>query len=64
MSRSNGDEPGWFSMAVGVRGFVLVGTRKALSIAVRNMDARRRVTLLRKRRQRRQASLSLGSLSL
>ena len=28
---------------------VLVGTLKALAIAVRNMDARRRVTLLRQR---------------
>jgi hypothetical protein len=28
---------------------VLVGTQKALAIAVRNMDARRRVTLLRQR---------------
>jgi hypothetical protein len=30
---------------------VLVGTLKALAIAVRNMDARRRVTLLRQRLQ-------------
>ena len=35
---------------------VLVGTLKALAIAVKNMDARRRVTLLK---QRLQASLSL-----
>ena len=28
---------------------VLVGTEKALAIAVRNMDARRRVTLLKQR---------------
>jgi len=34
---------------------------KALAIAVKNMDARRRVTLLK---HRQQASLSLGSLSL
>ena len=40
---------------------VLVGTLKALGIAVKKMDARRRVTLLK---QRLQASLSLGSLSL
>jgi hypothetical protein len=38
-----------------------MGTLKALAIAVKNMDARRRVTLLK---QRLQASLSLGSLSL
>ena len=30
---------------------VLVGTLKALAIAVRNMDAHRRVTLLKQRRQ-------------
>ena len=30
---------------------VLVGTLKALAIAVRNMDARRRVTLLKQRLQ-------------
>jgi len=34
---------------------VLVGTQKALAIAVKNMDARRRVTLLK---QRLQASTS------
>ena len=40
---------------------VLVGTLKALAIAVKNMDARRRVRLLK---QRLQASLAPGSLSL
>ena len=39
---------------------VLVGTRKALAIAVKNMDARRRVTLLKQRltaaRDERQSS--------
>jgi exodeoxyribonuclease V alpha subunit len=39
---------------------VLVGTRKALAIAIRNVDARRRVTLLK---QRLQASHALADLS-
>ena len=39
---------------------VLVGTRKALAIAVKNTDARRRVTLLK---QRLQASHALADLS-
>jgi len=39
---------------------VLVGTLKALAIAVKNMDARRRVTLLK---QRLQASLALACSS-
>ncbi len=40
---------------------VLVGTLKALAIAVKNMDARRRVTLLK---QRLQAAVGLADLSL
>ena len=39
----------------------MVGMQKALAIAVRNVDARRRVTLLK---QRLVESLAPGSLSL
>ena len=39
---------------------VLVGTQKALAIAVRKMDARRRVTLLKKRMQASECPAPLG----